>query len=311
MRLINKYYRYIIIAILGIGLPFLAIAQEAVQKSPPTVLNWVMDNLVVVGISAVLLYLVIAFSSAHNKMINLQLKELMIERGDWVEPVKVEKVPLWKKLYDQAWALVPLEKEQDIDLGHDYDGIRELNNSLPPWWLYMFYATIIWAGVYVYVAHYSDYELGLSQEEEYLAEVAAAEIQQRKFLASQQNMVDESNVTALIDAADLELGKGIYDLNCIACHGAKGEGGIGPNLTDPNWIHGGGIQNIFKLVKYGAPDKGMISWKSQLPPKAIQQVSSYILTLEGTNPPNAKEPQGEIYIAPAEEDDELSMNINQ
>ena len=104
---------------------------------------------------------------------------------------------------------------------------------------------------------------------------------------------------------------GIYNLNCIACHGANGEGGVGPNLTDPNWISGGGIQNIFKRIKYGVPDKGMIAWKNQMPPKAIQQVASYILTMEGTNPPNAKEPQGEIYVEPAEEDDEISMNTSQ
>ena len=199
MSSLNKYCRYIIIASLSIGLPFLAIAQETVSKSPPTTLNWIFENLVVLVIGAFLVVLAIAFSNAHNKMINLQLKELMIERGDYVEPVKKEDgIPLWKRIYDKAWALVPMDKEQDIDLGHEYDGIRELDNSLPPWWVYMWYATIIWAGAYVYVSHYSDYEIGLSQADEYLAEVESFEIQHRKFLAAQENMVDETNVTALI-----------------------------------------------------------------------------------------------------------------
>lgn len=312
MNSLNKYYRYILITCLSIGLPLIALAQETVSKSPPTALNWILDNLLLLSIGAVLLVLAIAFSNTHNKMINLQLKQLMIERGDYVEPVKVETTPFWEKIYDKAWALVPLEKEQDIDLGHEYDGIRELDNSLPPWWVYLWYATIIWGAAYVYVSHYSDYDIGLSQADEYLAEVASFEIQQRKYLAAQKNRVDESNVTALMGEADIAAGEGIYNLNCVTCHGMKGEGGIGPNMTDPNWIHGGGIKNIFKLIKYGAPDMGMIAWKSQLPPLAIQQVASYILTMEGTNPPNAKAPQGEIYVEEAEEtDDELSMNTTQ
>ena len=298
---------------MGIGLPVLVLAQESASKAPPTLLNWIFENMTLLVVGCILLLLAISFSSNHNKMIDHQLKELMIERGDYVEPVKDSKnaIPFWKKIYDKAWSLVPIEKEQDIDLGHDFDGIRELDNSLPPWWVYMFYGTIIWAAAYVYVAHFSDYEMGRSQADEYLAEVELFEIQQRKYLAAQENMVDETNVVALIDEADLEAGMGIYNLNCIACHGANGEGGVGPNLTDPNWISGGGIKNIFKRIKYGVPDKGMIAWKNQLPPKAIQQVASYILTMEGTNPPNAKEPQGEIYVEPEETDDTISMITDQ
>jgi len=307
----NKYYNYLILAIAVVGMPVLLIAHDAVSKSPPTILNWVYENMAVLVIGAILLLLAISFSNNHNRMINHQLKELMIERGDYVEPVKKVSVPFWKVIYDKAWSLVPIEKEQDIDLGHEFDGIRELDNSLPPWWVYLFYGTIIWAAVYIYVAHYSDYEMGRSQAEEYIAEVESFEIQQRIYLAAQENLVDETNVVALIDAADLDAGLGIYNLNCIACHGAKGEGGVGPNLTDPYWINGGGIKNIFKRIKYGVPDKGMIAWKSQLPPKAIQQVASFILTMEGTDPPNAKEPQGEIYVETEETDDNISMVTDQ
>ena len=76
---------------------------------------------------------------------------------------------------------------------------------------------------------------------------------------------------------------------------ADGGGGIGPNLTDVYWLHGGSIADIFKTVKYGVPEMGMQAWKSELRPANMQEVSSYILTLAGTNPPNAKAPQGEVY----------------
>ena len=79
------------------------------------------------------------------------------------------------------------------------------------------------------------------------------------------------------------------------CHGQKGEGLVGPNFADEYWIHGGGIKNVFKVIKYGVPDKGMIAWQAQLKPADMQKVGSYILTLQGTNPPNPKAPQGTIW----------------
>ena len=90
-------------------------------------------------------------------------------------------------------------------------------------------------------------------------------------------------------------GELIFKSFCAACHGQKGEGTVGPNFTDEYWIHGGGIQNVFKTIKYGVPDKGMIAWAAQLKPADMQKVASYILTLKGTNPPNPKAPQGEIW----------------
>lgn len=227
----------------------------------------------------------------------------MIERGIPIEESKEAKESFLKKLYNKAWSLVPMEQEGDIDLGHEYDGIRELDNRLPPWWVWLFNLTIIWAAAYLYVYHFSD--LGMSQKEEYVAEMQEAEQQRLAYLARQTNTVDETNVTAITEVADLDIGKEIYDINCATCHGFAGEGGVGPNLTDEYWVHGGGIQNIFKRIKYGVPDKGMIAWKAQIQPASIQKVASYILTLEGTDPPNAKAPEGDIYIAdsPAAKDE--------
>ncbi|MEX2379622.1 MAG: cytochrome c, partial [Vicingaceae bacterium] len=95
-------------------------------------------------------------------------------------------------------------------------------------------------------------------------------------------------------------GAAIYQGNCATCHGQLGEGGAGPNLTDDYWIHGGSIKDIFSTVKYGVPEKGMISWQTQFSPEQMQQVSSYIMTLVGTNPPNQKDAEGELYV-PEEE----------
>ena len=109
------------------------------------------------------------------------------------------------------------------------------------------------------------------------------------------NLVDENNANMLTDESSLSSGKSIYMANCIACHGKDGEGTIGPNLVDDYWLHKGGIKDIFKTIKYGYPEKGMKSWQQDLPAKSINDVASYIKSLRGTNPPNAKEKQGDLY----------------
>jgi cytochrome c oxidase cbb3-type subunit III len=183
---------------------------------------------------------------------------------------------------------IPIEREHEILLNHSYDGIRELDNRLPPWWLYMFYGTVVFAVFYIW--YYHIYGSGNIQEEEYQAEMAQAEID-LKLAASR---MDENSVTLLTDGVKLKEGEVVYQANCSPCHGKKGEGGVGPNLTDKYWLHGGDIKAVFKTVKYGVPAKGMIPWQDQLGPSQIQQVSSYIITLKGTNPSNSKAPQGEL-----------------
>lgn len=214
------------------------------------------------------------------------------------EAVEEEEKSIWEGALSEA---VPISQERDILMDHEYDGIMELDNKLPPWWLYMFYFTIGF-GV-VYIAYY-EFSEGPSQLEEYQTEMAIAEEQKAAFLASSANNVDESNVELLADAASLANGKEKFEALCIACHAKSGGStqtppGVGPNLTDEYWLHGGGIKNIFKTVKYGVPAKGMISWEAQLSPRQIQEVSSYIVSLEGSNPENAKEPQGEIWVEDA------------
>ena len=181
-------------------------------------------------------------------------------------------------------------------MGHNYDGIRELDNNLPPWWKYGFYASIVFAVLYFgYYQMFSDW----SSEQEYVAAMQEHKEVRAAYLARQVDMVNEESVTLLSDAAGIAAGKTIFQANCVACHGADGGGNaIGPNLTDQYWIHGGDIKDLFRTIKYGVPEKGMISWQAQLRPTEMQRVASYILTFQGTNPPNAKEPQGELYVKP-------------
>lgn len=188
----------------------------------------------------------------------------------------------------------PMHEESKIDLGHNYDGIRELDNRLPPWWLYGFYITIIFAGIYLWRYHVS-HTAPLSGEEFTIA-MQKADEEKAAYMKNAANLVDETNVKLLTDAADLAEGKKIFTnpAYCAACHRADGGGQVGPNLTDVYWIYGGGIKDIFKTIKYGTT-KGMKSWKDELSPSQIAQVSSYVKSLKGSNPPSAKDPQGDMY----------------
>lgn len=199
---------------------------------------------------------------------------------------------------------VPVEREHEVMMDHEYDGIRELDNNLPPWWLWMFYATIFFA--FVYMIWYHVLPFSQDQHEQYAAELMQAEEDKAAYIAKRGEMVDETNVEFLADAADLKAGRAIFNEHCQACHAKDGGGGVGPNLTDDYWIHGGSIKDIFGVVKYGVPTKGMIAWQNQLRPKEIAQVSSFIKTLAGTEPAAPKEPQGELWVpeddaAPADE----------
>lgn len=254
-----------------------------------------MANGMLLFAAAVAIGAVLAIFHLLNVVVKMQQIKIYQENGldAFLEKAVTPKTPLWRRLYKRWTNVVPVEKEQDIMFDHAFDGIRELDNSLPPWWVAMFYITIVFG-----VGYFTYYEVlgyGQSQTEEYIAQMEQAEEQVQAYLASQANLVDETNVEALTEDSQLAIGKSIFDANCLACHGAFGEGGVGPNMTDEYWIHGGSIKDIFKTIKYGVPEKGMIAWKSQLRASEMHQVASYILTLQGTNPDNQKGPEGEIY----------------
>jgi cytochrome c oxidase cbb3-type subunit 3 len=234
---------------------------------------WLVSLILLTGV--VILIVTLQLHAALKKLVKLPV------------PSEAENLTWWQKFT----GLKPLEEERNLRMEHTYDGIEELDNPTPPWFMYLFYLTIIFAVVYGFYYHvYTSENL---QENEYQTEVAAAEKAREEYMKQFAHSVNEANVTITTANKDLTDGAKIYSTNCVACHGDKGQGGVGPNLTDKLWIHGGGIKDLFKTITHGIPEKGMIAWEKTLNPIQIQQVSSYVLTLQGTNPPGAKEPQGE------------------
>ena len=200
-------------------------------------------------------------------------------------------------LLERLNASVAIEKEADILMDHNYDGIRELDNDLPPWWKYGFYATIVFA--VIYLVHYHVTATGDLQIAEYNKSITEAAAAKTAYEKNSAGNVSEGNVKMLTDKEELAKGEAIFKANCFACHGKLGEGGVGPNLTDDYWLHGGSIKNIFSTIKYGWPDKGMKSWQADLSPVQINETASYIKTIHGSNPPNGKAPQGDLFVETA------------
>ncbi|MCB0632734.1 MAG: cbb3-type cytochrome c oxidase N-terminal domain-containing protein [Saprospiraceae bacterium] len=285
-------------------LPLAVSAQEAVAgESSGNILDLIYKNFGLFFIFAVIVLAVLGMFSMFRTLANVQLSRIYEEQGleEFKKAAKAPTQSFWKRMYKQWTAYVPVEQERDIQLDHNYDGIKELDNRLPPWWLAMFYISIAFA--FVYLAYYHVLDKGKLQIALYEQEMEDADEAVAAFVSRQGDQVNENNVTALTGDADLAAGKEIFLGKCSVCHGQLGEGGVGPNMTDKYWLHGGSIADIFSTIKYGVVEKGMISWKDQLRAKEMQEVASYILTLQGTNPPNAKEPQGEVFeggSAPAE-----------
>jgi cytochrome c oxidase cbb3-type subunit 3 len=201
-----------------------------------------------------------------------------------------------KNLYQRLTKTKSIEREGEIIMDHNYDGIRELDNVLPPWWVYLFYGTIIFGVVYLVRFHVvGEY----TQAEEYDQEVAAAKIEIEEYKKNAKDLVDASTVELLTDASDLSAGEKIFTTSCVVCHMADGGGGIGPNLTDDHWILGGGIKNVFNTISEGGRDgKGMVAWKQSFKPAEIAQVASYVISLGGTTPANPKAPEGDVWVDP-------------
>ena len=255
--------------------------QEATTVEPPVIGPTYYK---VLGIVFFVIIIVIIYAFMYYG--TEEIKEEEIAAG------KAGEASLWAKIKQALTKAAPLDKEDEILLEDDYDGIKELDNRVPPWFNYLFYITIIFAVYYLF--NYEVFSAGKSQVDEYNAEMEAASIQ-RAQLEATGAFVTEENVTRLTDQSDLESGKDIFKSNCVPCHGPDAGGVVGPNLTDKYWIHGGGIKNVFKTIKYGVPSKGMVSWQTQLNPKQMQDVASYVLSLQGTRPANPKEPQGTIW----------------
>ena len=272
-----------------------ALAQEQGNASPVTHVASVaatyggLEKVVffsLVGVIAV--ELVTIFYFIYNLRLLIRKEKVSIATTASAETTKTPKESLWSKLN----SFKPAEQEADITLNHEYDGIRELDNRLPPWWLYGFYLCIVFAAIYLWRYHVS--HSAPSSTEEYEIAMTKAAAEKEAYLAKAASKVDENSVV-MLDAGGIAAGQAAFQANCAACHGRQGEGGVGPNLADEYWLHGGKINDIFKTIKYGVPEKGMRAWNEDMSPVQIAQLSSYIRSLAGTKPPNAKEQQGELY----------------
>lgn len=202
----------------------------------------------------------------------------------------------FKLLFQKLNQTVALEEEERLDLQHNYDGIRELDNKIPAWWRFAFYATILFGAVYLYQMFVSETLPDQFQELAAANEIAA--IQKEAYLRNAANNIDENNVV-MLDASGIAEGQTLFLKNCQACHGDKGQGNVGPNLTDDYWLHKGSLKDVFYSIKYGWQEKGMKSWKEDFSPAQIAQLASFVKSLSGTHPAGGKEPQGTQYIEEA------------
>lgn len=196
--------------------------------------------------------------------------------------------------WDRFAAVKSEKTEEELRLDEDFDGISELDNPTPPWFNFIFYTTIIVAIIYLFNYHYFKYSK--LQDDEYKEQVAIANTAKEAYLKSAGNLIDENTVKLMNDEKSLTAGGILFKEKCAVCHGDKGEGKVGPNFADEYWIHGGSVNDIFKTIKYGVPAKGMISWQNSLNGQQMQDLASYIKSLKGTNPANAKEAQGTLFV---------------
>jgi len=236
------------------------------------------------------------------KVLNVVVRQAGEERSKRLGITYIPQPSWWDNLTQKLNASVPLAEEKDIDMGHDFDGIRELDNHLPPWWKWLFVGTVIWGVIYFSVYHITN-SMPLSIGE-YENELTDAAEQVRILRASQPAaVIDENTLTYTKDEGIISKGKIIFTGNCVACH--RGDGGgntIGPNLTDNYWLHGGEMKNVFITIKTGVVEKGMPAWGKAMSPQDVRDVAFYVMSLQGTNPKDAKAAQGELFTpVPAEE----------
>ncbi len=258
----------------------------AIFKYPVILLFLLLVLLILIAIEAV----IGALESVMFQSLDDHAKERYLATQNQKPKIFIWLNNTWIKLVGTK----PIEEEGEIILDHNYDGIKELDNDLPPWWIYGFYVSIIFAAVYLIRFHIFN---GDNQYEELQASSEQAKVDLEDYKKTAKNLVDYNTVVVSVDATDLANGKKLFQANCVACHRADGGGGIGPNLTDSHWILGGGIKNIFHTISEGGRNgKGMIAWKQSLKSSEMAQLASYVITLEGTVPLNPKTPEGDVWV---------------
>ncbi|MDW8287418.1 MAG: cbb3-type cytochrome c oxidase N-terminal domain-containing protein [Flammeovirgaceae bacterium] len=263
-----------LIGFLGIFLvPTWMLAQDTSGKEP----DFLMIG--IITLTALLTFFVLIMVVVSLDVVMLLRKELYKDNPE-----------VAKTFWEWIGSLKPLAAEKKLLLDEEYDGIQELDNPVPAWFNVLFYGTIAFGAFYLLIYHV--WNVADLQDKEYEVEVAQATILKEEYMKKAMNAINETNVTLLTDATSLQNGEKIFQSNCASCHGKEGEGRVGPNLTDRFWLHGNKIGDVFKVVKNGVQNTGMIPWGDKLNPKQIQEVSSFVLSLKGKNPANPKAPEG-------------------
>ncbi len=319
--LVNNFFKGAFALTLWLASVFPVMAQEVAAetetKAEPTGLAAFLNDiasvdmriLILLGIVLVLVLVILVMMGYLVYMLNY-IVNADVAKGDKAAGIEVEAKPgFFASLYEKMVTGKlhhPEYEKREMLLDHNYDGIQEMNYGMPPWLTTFFLVTMGFGVIYLI----NMYGIGFvqHQDDEYQQEIAIAAVQAEKRNKKMANSVDENSVKFTSNASVLKEGEEIYIANCRACHGGTGGGGVGPNLTDKYWLHGGSINDVFKVVKYGVPDKGMISWQTKLNPAKISAVSSFIMTMQGTTPENPKEPQGVEYVAASAEKTETASN---
>ncbi|NHN24442.1 c-type cytochrome [Flavobacterium jejuense] len=256
----------------------------------------------------VFLFLLIAIEiviSAVDKVTYQLLNEEQKKQLEEAQALPFTESAFYKNIMKKLTRSKAIEQEADVMLDHNYDGIRELDNVLPPWWVYLFYGCVVFAIVYLVRFHIvGDY----TQKEEYEMAMNEAKLEHEEYLKNAPDLVNVDNVVLMTDAASIADGKRVFtENNCASCHKENLEGNIGPNLTDKYWINGGGVKNLFTVISEGSSKNTVMApWKEVIKPTDIQKVASYILSLQGSNPLGAKAPEGELWVEEASLTDEVT-----
>ena len=297
-----------VLRVLGLLLLAIILADITLETGEQSIFQAYPIIWLILGVILLIAVAIEVSVAALERTLYLSLKpEARLEYDKAVALKKQNRFAWIKRTYQKLLDKKPIEKEDEIILDHNYDGIKELDNNLPPWWLYGFYASIIFAGIYLAKYHIFD---GSTQKEEYMVEVAEARAAVEEYKKNAKGLIDANTVELLTGEQDINAGKAIFSGNCAACHKIDGGGGIGPNLTDSYWILGGGIKNVFNTISEGGrAGKGMVSWKTDLKPDEIAQVASYVLSLHGTTPADAKDPEGELWIDEDARVDEVEVEM--
>jgi cytochrome c oxidase cbb3-type subunit 3 len=277
------FVRPVSVAVILSGLVLIVLLAVVLILPKAPLGNWYYLSIKILGIISAL-----GIFMLFNAIVNLKNGKYVILGIP--EPISAEtkNTKTWQ---DRLFQLRPTFMDAEVDLKEDFDGITELDNPPPPWFMWLFYGTVITAGIYM--VHYAILKNGPNPVQEYNMDEAARQAAKKDYLSKHEGNVDETNVTLLKDKAKLAEAAEIFKQRCVACHGEKGEGKNGPNLTDEYWLHGNSIKDVFKTINNGVLEKGMVAWKGQISPPNIRAVASYVLSLQGSNPAGAKEPQGD------------------